>query len=74
MNLPGPYPVGRYAKGLQGWMRERPRVQLIGEVTGVSRSRVQAYFELRDADGAVPCAITLSGSSLPVLKSGTTLS
>lgn len=60
MDLPGPYPVGRYAKGLQGWMRERPRVQLIGEVTGVSRSRVQAYFELRDADGAVPCAIWLN--------------
>lgn len=60
MDLPGPFPVGRYAKGLQEWMRERPRVQLIGEVTGVSRSRVQAYFELRDADGAVPCAIWLN--------------
>jgi exodeoxyribonuclease VII large subunit len=28
-------------------------------VTGVSRSKVQAYFELRDAEGAVPCAIWL---------------
>jgi exodeoxyribonuclease VII large subunit len=60
MDLPGPFPVGRYAKGLQDWMRERPRVQLIGEVTGVGRSRVQAYFELRDSDGAVPCAIWLN--------------
>jgi len=60
MELPGPFPVGHYAKGLQGWMRERPRVQLIGEVTGVGRSRVQAYFELRDTDGAVPCAIWLN--------------
>ncbi|MET0557779.1 MAG: exodeoxyribonuclease VII large subunit [Solirubrobacterales bacterium] len=60
MELPGPFAVGQYAKGLQGWMRERPRVQLIGEVTGVGRSRVQAYFELRDTDGAVPCAIWLT--------------
>src|SRR3954451_2217423 len=59
MELPGPFPVGHYAKGLQGWMRERPRVQLIGEVTGVGRSKVQAYFELRDGEGAVPCAIWL---------------
>jgi exodeoxyribonuclease VII large subunit len=41
-------------------MRQRARVQLIGEVTGVGRSRVQAYFELRDGDGAVPCAIWLN--------------
>src|SRR6478672_6920065 len=59
MDLPGPFPVGRYARKLQGWMRERARVQLIGEVTGVGRSKVQAYFELRDAEGAVPCAIWL---------------
>ncbi|HEX5928392.1 MAG TPA: exodeoxyribonuclease VII large subunit [Solirubrobacterales bacterium] len=60
MDLPGPYPVGRYAQGLKGWMRERPRVQLIGEVTGVGRSKVQAYFELRDSQGAVPCSIWLN--------------
>jgi len=41
-------------------MRERARVQLIGEVTGVGRSKVQAYFELRDSEGAVPCAIWLN--------------
>ncbi len=60
MDLPGPYPVGRYAQKLQGWMRERARVQLIGEVTGISRSKVQAYFELRDGQGAVPCTIWLN--------------
>ena len=58
--LPGPYAVGRYAKRLQGWMRERARVQLVGEVTGVGRSKVQAYFELRDAEGAIPCVIWLN--------------
>jgi exodeoxyribonuclease VII large subunit len=60
MDLPGPYPVGRYAQKLQEWMRERSRVQLIGEVTGVGRSKVQAYFELRDSQGAVPCTIWLN--------------
>jgi len=60
MDLPGPYPVGRYAQKLQQWMRERARVQLIGEVTGVGRSKVQAYFELRDSQGAVPCSIWLN--------------
>jgi exodeoxyribonuclease VII large subunit len=60
MELPGPFPVGRYAHKLQDWMRERARVQLIGEVTGVGRSKVQAYFELRDGEGAVPCAIWLN--------------
>jgi len=59
-NLPGPFAVGTYARKLQGWMRERARVQLIGEVTGVGRSKVQAYFELRDSEGAVPCAIWLN--------------
>lgn len=59
-DLPGPFPVGRYAKKLQEWMRGRARVQLIGEVTGVGRSKVQAYFELRDGEGAVPCAIWLN--------------
>jgi exodeoxyribonuclease VII large subunit len=59
-DLPGPFPVGRYARRLQEEMRKRARVQLIGEVTGVGRSKVQAYFELRDSQGAVPCAIWLN--------------
>jgi exodeoxyribonuclease VII large subunit len=58
--LPGPFPVGRYARRLQEEMRKRARVLLIGEVTGVGRSKVQAYFELRDSQGAVPCAIWLN--------------
>jgi len=57
--LPGPFPVGRYARKLQEELRRRARVRLVGEVTGLSRSKVQAYFELRDAEGAVPCAIWL---------------
>jgi exodeoxyribonuclease VII large subunit len=60
MSLPGPFPVGAYARKLQEEMRKRARVQLIGEVTGVGRSKVQAYFELRDGDGAVPCVIWLN--------------
>jgi exodeoxyribonuclease VII large subunit len=59
MRLPGPFAVGRYARKLQEEMRKRARVRLIGEVTGMGRSKVQAYFELRDAEGAVPCAIWL---------------
>ena len=58
--LPGPFPVGRYAQRFREKMRELARVQLVGEVTGVGRSRVQAYFELRDSQGAVPCAIWLN--------------
>jgi len=41
-------------------MRRRARVSLIGEITGLSRSKAQAYFELRDAEGAVPGAIWLN--------------
>jgi exodeoxyribonuclease VII large subunit len=60
VDLPGPFPVGRYARKLEEEMRRRARVSLIGEVTGVSRSRAQAYFELRDSEGAIPCAIWLN--------------
>jgi len=58
-DLPGPFAVGRYARKLQEEMRRRARVLLVGEVTGAGRSKVQAYFELRDGEGAVPCAIWL---------------
>jgi exodeoxyribonuclease VII large subunit len=60
MDLPGPFAVGRYARKLEEEMRRRARVALIGEVTGLSRSKKQAYFELRDAEGAVPCTIWLN--------------
>jgi exodeoxyribonuclease VII large subunit len=52
--------VGRYARKLEEEMRRRARVALIGEVTGFSRSKAQAYFELRDSEGAVPCTIWLN--------------
>jgi exodeoxyribonuclease VII large subunit len=57
MDLPGPFPVGRYARTLRDELRKRARVQLIGEVTGLRHTQKQTYFELRDADGAVPCTI-----------------
>jgi exodeoxyribonuclease VII large subunit len=57
MNLPGPFPVGRYARTLRDELRKRARVQLVGEVTGLRHTQKQSYFELRDADGAVPCTI-----------------
>ena len=55
--LPGPYPVGVWAKGFQEFLRERPRVQLFGEVWNLRRSRAKAYFELRDGEGAAQCSI-----------------
>lgn len=74
-DLPGPFPVGRYAHRLQQELRKRARVLLIGEVAGVGRSKVQAYFEIRDADGAVPCAIWIDalerlGLSMETLRDG----
>ncbi len=59
-DLPGPYSVGDYARFLQRELRKRARVLLIGEVTGFNQSKVQAYFDLRDGDGAVNCSIWLS--------------
>jgi exodeoxyribonuclease VII large subunit len=55
--LPGPFGVGRWAGGFRAFLRKRPRVLLIGEVANFKRARANAYFELRDADGAVPCSI-----------------
>jgi len=57
VELPGPFPVGRYAKTLRDELRKRARVQLIGEVTGLRQTPKQSYFELRDSEGAVPCTI-----------------
>jgi exodeoxyribonuclease VII large subunit len=55
--LPGPFAVGRYARTLRDELRKRARVRLIGEVTGLRHTAKQSYFELRDAEGAVPCTI-----------------
>ncbi len=55
--LPGPYGVGAYATRLREFLRERPRVQLFGEVWNLRLSRSKVYLELRDTDGAVPCSM-----------------
>jgi exodeoxyribonuclease VII large subunit len=55
--LPGPFAVGRYARVLRDELRKRARVLLIGEVTGLRHTAKQSYFEVRDAEGAVPCTI-----------------
>lgn len=54
--LPGPYPVGEYAQALRGRLRAFARVQLIGELVNLRLARARAFFELRDASGAIPCA------------------
>lgn len=55
--LPGPFPVGAYAVRLRDGLRERPRVQLFGELVNLRESRTKAYFELRDPRGALPCSM-----------------
>ncbi len=57
--LPGPFPVGEYAAALRARLREFTRVQLFGELVNLRPSRTRVYFELRDSDGAVPCAVWL---------------
>jgi exodeoxyribonuclease VII large subunit len=54
---PGPFAVGHYAAMLRDELRRRARVQLFGEVWNLGFSRAKAYFELRDATGAVPCSM-----------------
>ena len=56
-DLPGPFPVGRYAERLKDFLRGREKVLVTGELTGFRRSRVQTFFELRDSQGALPCSI-----------------
>src|SRR4051794_37385320 len=56
--FPGPFPVGRYAAGLREQLRKFARVCVMGEVTGARVGKgPNVYFELRDADGALPCAM-----------------
>jgi len=56
--LPGPYAVGDYAAALRSKLRSFTRVQIVGEVANLRPpTRARAYFELRDADGAIPCAM-----------------
>ena len=55
--LQGPFAVGRYAAELRDFLRARTRVQLFGEVWNLRVSRTKLYFELRDAEGALPCSM-----------------
>jgi len=56
-DLPGPYGVGEYASALRAQLRSFARVQLVGELVNLRPSRARVYFELRDASGAIPCAV-----------------
>lgn len=56
--FPGPFEVGRYAHRLRDELRGFTRVSLVGELIKVRiGSGPQVYFELRDRDGALPCAM-----------------
>jgi len=55
--LPGPFPVGEYAAALRGRLRSFAQVQLVGELVNLRSARARVYFELRDATGAIPCAV-----------------
>jgi exodeoxyribonuclease VII large subunit len=56
--LAGPFPVGEYAERLRDRLREFTRVQLVGEIVNLrTQARARVYFELRDSQGALPCAM-----------------
>lgn len=57
--FPGPFAVGRYAREFRERLREMKRVCIVGEVVNARAGGKGAnvYFELRDADGAIPCAM-----------------
>jgi len=50
-------PVGEYAVALKRQMNALPRATITGELSDVRRTKVQIYFELRDARGGVRCAM-----------------
>jgi len=52
-DLPGPFPVGVYAKKLQERLKDFAKVQLMGEVVGLKLRGKSVYFDLRDGDGSV---------------------
>jgi len=55
----GPFPVGRYAAKFRQRLQAMTRVCIVGEVVNARTGGrgANVYFELRDADGAVPCAM-----------------
>jgi exodeoxyribonuclease VII large subunit len=59
VSVAGPFPVGRYAAELRDHFKSIARVQIFGEVFNLRTppKGARIYFELRDADGAVPCSM-----------------
>jgi exodeoxyribonuclease VII large subunit len=55
--LAGPFPVGEYASALRSKLRSFAHVQIVGELVNLRDARARVYFELRDARGALPCAV-----------------
>src|SRR4051794_39630885 len=57
LELTGPWAVGQYAARLRERLRDFTRVQVFGEVFGFKAGRAKVWFELRDANGALPCSM-----------------
>src|SRR4051794_19049444 len=58
VQVAGPFPVGQYAAFLRDRFKEIARVQVFGEVFNLRTPKgARIYFELRDANGAVPCSM-----------------
>src|SRR3954463_10204247 len=59
VQVAGPFPVGQYAAFLRDRFREIARVQMFGEVFNLRTppKGARVYFELRDANGAIPCSM-----------------
>jgi exodeoxyribonuclease VII large subunit len=57
--FPGPFAVGRYAREFRDRLRGMSRVCIVGEVVNAKTggSGANVYFELRDAEGAMRCAM-----------------
>jgi exodeoxyribonuclease VII large subunit len=66
----GPFAVGEYAAALRGKLRSLARVQVVGELVNLRPSRARVYFELRDAAGALPCAVWRADWEAIVARTG----
>jgi exodeoxyribonuclease VII large subunit len=69
-DLAGPFPVGEYAAALRSRLRAFVRVQLVGELVNLRAARARVYFELRDAGGAIPCAVWRADWDAIVARAG----
>ncbi len=68
--LPGPFGVGEYTAALRDKLRSFAKVQLVGELVSLRRSRARVYFELRDERGAIPCAAWLKDWEVICARAG----